>query len=248
MARALLFLTFFIIHVCTLYSQDLGPGKYSSHGQDSAGIKKYAAMGINLGTNSCYNGLTDKVVNADIGFNFDIYEVFDIGDKFTLEGGIGFIKFGGKNLGFGNKNLRNDTLFRFSNSFTGAFYFTVPLSVKYKYNDKSNFIAGVRICSMIMPYGSSVDGYIVKNVAYNTYLPVTNDALPSGSNTFDIGPILGYEYHFTHRLYASALLNIGLVPIFTQAYIDQNGTKYPIGAGNNNFGLSIGLSYDFLKN
>jgi hypothetical protein len=232
----------------TLHSQDLEPKKYPARQNDSTRVKRYAAMGIHVGANSSYNGNVNGIDYFEPGFLFNIYEVFELNDKWLLQGGLGGIKFGGKNLQYGNKNLRNDTLFYFNFTFTGAFYLTVPLMLKYKYSNKSTFVAGVRLSAMIMPYGTSLDGYEFHGIRYEYPSPPTIDGLPPGANKRDIGPILGYEYHFNRKISLSAILNIGLVPLFTKPYTDQNGTSYPIGPGNNNNSISIGLSYDFLRN
>jgi hypothetical protein len=245
--KAFLIVSALIISTTALFGQDLEAIKYKQR-PDSSRVKKYSAMGIHAGFNNCLNKDAGGKLIYSPGFLFDVYEVFDLNKKWSIQGGLGGIMYGAKNLGYGNKNQRHDTLFYFNNTFSGAFYITVPLVVKYRCTDQSTFIAGLRLCSIIDTYGNSVDGYEVNHIKTEYQQLLSPDDFPPHTNKRDIGPILGYEYHFNKRLSISAIINIGLVPIFTTPYIDQNGLPYPIGAGNYNNSLSIGINYDFLKN
>jgi hypothetical protein len=213
--------------------------------------RQHTSVGLYLGANNINNlyiGPGSNNSRYNLSAVFGGYGLFDLGPKLQLEVGLGWMGSGGKYFKFGNFEMHHDTTIHNDNILTSVDYITVPVCIKYKWTPKSLLLGGFRWAQITNGY-MYTSNWAEKNkyiLAENNYL----SALPDNLNRTDICLMLGYEYHFTERIYASAIINFGFLPLFNadarNFWINQldNGFFDPVQYGNYNRSLIVRICYN----
>lgn len=215
------------------------------------------SMGLYLGINNVVS-LNGYPLLGIGGYSaaplFGVCGNFPLNDKWHLEAGVGFISFSGKYLRNGLKYPSHDTIIDDLEILFQANYITIPLLLKYKYGNKSDLVAGIRLSGMTSLAAYSIKDYLVSQRHYNFEPLYPSNTYDIPNNQMDIGLILGYEYNLSKKWSASIIYNLGLIPIISnetksrnnKVYGDHTYYYYTPETGNHNNSLSIRLCYNFL--
>ena len=236
-----------------------GQTNTSTDKRDTLPDHRLSAVGVYIGYNGTYtakDGISGNYKSYATSFMYGAFGVFDFrrNNRLQIETGLGAIEYASKYLRFGySYNLYKNTFQYQDNLITSALYVTVPMIFKYKVTHRSYILSGIRASGQVTNNEQAINGIRTGNNNQVAYIGPGD--LVTNTSKFDIGLIIGYEYHFSKRVFVSLLYNFGLIPLFSKSYINhldafspyENNYFYPTATGNYNNSISIRICYNFLK-
>lgn|GEM_PF-4856287 len=214
-----------------------------------------SSMGIYLGCNATFTSRFVRNGNQHFlgtSLMYGAFGNFAINDKWQIETGLGAMEYDAKYLRFGFSLQAEDTTKFGDQLINTAVYATIPFIFKYFPVKKHTLCFGVRVSGEAVDNQSELLGYKTGSKYFET--TEIGGAFQPIVNKFDIGLILGYEYHSNDHFFASLSANAGLIPFIRRYFINQVNSEsnpyqssyfYP-AVGNYNNSLSLQLSNSFL--
>lgn len=201
-------------------------------------VSIYAGLNID-------NGLTQQVnlsgVNAlqIIGFNYH----FMMNKNWSLVSGLSYrskdgqgaqLTFNEVQYGFG-KTTKTTTI-----NAKSLHYLEMPLEVRYNIKGKHTILAGVSV-SHLLNVKSEVEQQNEESLQQNSSSnKLTTWGYKEGINQWDMGVRLGYNYEFTPKLSAGAMINYGALDI-------TNDDIYKSASKHTNLDLRVLVQYKLFR-